>query len=387
MTIAGVSRRRLPVRGWIGLGVILVSEIGMLTATPPFYHWHTPIAWTGYLLFVDALVWRSRGNSWLSDAPFEFAFLATVSVPLWIVFELYNKYSLHNWYYVGLPEWLPLRYFGYVWSFATIWPGLFGTAALLEVAGLGDGARHPPRPPSAGLLRAAMLVGAVFLVVPPLLPAAVRPWTFGFVWLGFVLLLDPVNYHAGRPSFTGAWARGDRALLYRWLLAGLACGLLWEFWNYWAIARWQYVGVPVLPEWKIFEMPVVGYLGWKGYGEEFQRATDLESKLRDAETQSRNLQTENEDMRDMIGFGRNDDFEEVKKIYGEDMNAYGQAVADEDRRRYRTALESVFKEGRATADIIRPEDDPAAERHAGQEADRRGGRAARLPRCLKHRCR
>jgi hypothetical protein len=41
-------------------------------------------------------------------------------VPLWVVFELYNKCSIHNWHYIGLPESIPLRYFGYAWSFATI---------------------------------------------------------------------------------------------------------------------------------------------------------------------------------------------------------------------------------------------------------------------------
>jgi hypothetical protein len=107
-----------------------------------------------------------------------------------------------------------------------------------------------------------MAVGVVFLVVPPLLPAPVRPWTFGFVWLGFVLLLDPLNARRGRPSFLAAWAAGDRAFVWRWLLAGLVCGVLWEFWNYWALARWRYVGVPVFPSVKLFEMPVAGYLGF-----------------------------------------------------------------------------------------------------------------------------
>jgi hypothetical protein len=94
---------------------------------------------------------------------------------------------------------------------------------------------------------------------------------------------------------------------------------------------------------------VVAYLGWKGYGEADQRATELSNQLRDAQTQVGNLQTQNEDMRDWIGVGRTDNFEDVKKVYEDDMTAYGQAVADEDRRRYRTALESVFKEGRNTA--------------------------------------
>jgi len=52
------------------------------------------------------------------------------SVPLWIVFELYNKYTLSNWHYVGLPDLLLVRYIGYLWAFATIWPAIFETAEL-----------------------------------------------------------------------------------------------------------------------------------------------------------------------------------------------------------------------------------------------------------------
>jgi hypothetical protein len=247
--------------GWLGLGVLAVDQALLPLRIRPLAQWFTPVMWTAYVLLADALVLRRTGRSLLHDRPREAAFLATVSIPLWLVFELYN-WRLRNWDYFGLPEPPGLAAIGYAWSFATIWPGLFETAALLDAGGVFGGTRHPPRPPGAGLLRAAMVAGAVFLVVPPILPAAVRPWTFGFVWLGFVLLLDPLNYRAGRPSFAGAWAHGDRGVVYRWLLAGLACGFLWEFWNYWAIARWKYVGVPVFPDWRIFEMPVAGYLGF-----------------------------------------------------------------------------------------------------------------------------
>ena len=40
------------------------------------------------------------------------------------------------------------------------------------------------------------------------------------------------------------------------------CGVLWEFWNYWALAKWRYVGVPVFPSVRLFEMPLAGYLGF-----------------------------------------------------------------------------------------------------------------------------
>jgi hypothetical protein len=45
------------------------------------------------------------------------------------------------------------------------------------------------------------------------------------------------------------------------MLAGLICGLMGEFWNYWAGSRWIY-SVPFFGEWKVFEMPVLGFLGF-----------------------------------------------------------------------------------------------------------------------------
>lgn len=247
--------------GWLGLCVLVVNEALLPWRVEPLARWFTPVMWTAYVLFADAVVLRRRGASLIHGSPREAAFMATASIPLWLVFEAYN-WRLANWAYFGVPEPAWLAALGYAWSFATITPGLYQTAALLEAFSVFAGPRGPARPPARGLLRASVAVGAAFLVIPPLLPAPVRPWTFGFVWLGFVLLLDPLNYRAGRPAFTRAWARGDRGVVYRWLLAGLVCGVLWEFWNYWASARWQYVGVPVLAEWKLFEMPLAGYLGF-----------------------------------------------------------------------------------------------------------------------------
>jgi hypothetical protein len=247
--------------GWLGAIVLLVNQALLPWQIDPLARWYTPIMWTGYILLVDAWVLRREGRSLLHDRSREALFMATVSIPLWLVFEGYNV-RLRNWAYFGVPEDPIVAGIAYAWAFATIWPGIFETAALL---GAGPLPTPPPRrafvPPSPGLRR-AMAVGVVFLVVPPLLPAPVRPWTFGFVWLGFVLLLDPLNARRGRPSFLAAWAAGDRAFVWRWLLAGLVCGVLWEFWNYWALARWRYVGVPVFPSLKLFEMPLAGYLGF-----------------------------------------------------------------------------------------------------------------------------
>jgi hypothetical protein len=266
--------------GWIGLAVLVVDQALLPWQIEPLARWFTPVMWTAYVCLADAWVLRRRGRSLLHDRPREAAFMALVSIPLWLVFEAYNL-RLRNWAYFGVPEGPVLAVVAYGWSFATIWPGLFETAALLATLGVGapgsgtataPGAepdREPSRPwrrPAPRSCRGgdvvAMLVGALCVAAPPVLPATVRPWTFGFVWLGFVFLLDPLNCRVGRPSFVGAWREGDRGSTARWLLAGLVCGLLWEFWNYWSLGKWKYVGVPVFPSLKLFEMPLAGYLGF-----------------------------------------------------------------------------------------------------------------------------
>jgi hypothetical protein len=245
--------------GWFGALVLLANQTLLPWQIDPLARWFTPVMWTAYILLVDARVLRRDGRSLLHDRPREALFMATVSIPLWLLFEGYNV-RLRNWAYFGVPETPWVAAVAYAWAFATIWPGMFETAALLGAGPLPTPSARPV--PLPGWARLAMAVGAAFVIVPPLLPAAVRPWTFGFVWLGFALLLDPLNARAGRPSFLAAWRAGDQRFLWRWLVAGVACGLLWELWNYWAVAKWRYVGVPVFPSVRLFEMPLAGYLGF-----------------------------------------------------------------------------------------------------------------------------
>jgi hypothetical protein len=252
----------------MGLVMMLVSEAGMAARIEPFSSWHTPIAWTGYILFVDGLVWKLRGASWLSHARAEFLFLAAMSVPLWVVFELYNKYSIHNWHYVGLPESTIVRYVGYAWSFATILPALFETGELIST--LRDRRARGrqaddlgPQPLSVGA-RLSIAAGAVMLIVPILYPST---YLAAPIWLGFIFLLDPLNARAGAESILGDLRRGRRGRLINLMLAGLVCGVIWEFWNYWAATKWQYT-VPILPDLKVFEMPVAGFAGFPAFAVE-----------------------------------------------------------------------------------------------------------------------
>ena len=95
----------------VGLLIMVVSEAATLADIEPFATWNTPIAWTGFILFADSVVYRSRGRSWIRSAPREFARLALVSIPLWLIFEGYNL-VIQNWYYTGAVENFWLRQFG-----------------------------------------------------------------------------------------------------------------------------------------------------------------------------------------------------------------------------------------------------------------------------------
>src|SRR5207249_10972294 len=77
----------------------------------------------------------------------------------------------------------------------------------------------------------------------------------------------PINAFRGSESIVGDLARGDRRRLLSLLTSGFVCGFLWEFWNYWALSKWTYT-VPYFGNLKIFEMPVLGYLGFPPFAVE-----------------------------------------------------------------------------------------------------------------------
>lgn len=251
-------QRRLPGYGWAGIAILAIAEILLFRGIWPVTIYFTPIAWTCYILVADAAVLALRGTSRLRDDPRRFAGLAYLSIPLWLVFEAYNL-RLQNWTYVGVPKgWWPAM-LGYAWSFATIWPGIFETADLLEALGWFRPAR--PISISRNAERTLVIIGALLLVLPLVLPRHLARYLFGLVWIGFALLLDPLNHWRGRASILGDFSSGRRGRLYSLLLSGWICGWLWEFWNFWATAKWHYI-FPIFQGWKIFEMPAPGFFGF-----------------------------------------------------------------------------------------------------------------------------
>jgi hypothetical protein len=61
--------------------------------------------------------------------------------------------------------------------------------------------------------------------------------------------------------------RGKCSRVASLMTGGFLCGLMWEFWNFWAGSKWVY-SVPFFDEWKLFEMPVLGFFGFPPFAVE-----------------------------------------------------------------------------------------------------------------------
>ena len=255
--------RPFPRSGLLGLGVIAAAEILLFLDVQVVATYFTPLVWSGYILTVDAAVFAIRGRSLMRTTPNEFVWMATLSILLWVVFEIYNL-RLANWHYGGMPLDLS-RYFGFGWAFATIWPAILETTEFLLATVFREPAvpAAPEAPPGDRRHTApTMLIGLLCVTFPVLVPRLdFGEYLFGLVWIGFILTLDPLNYRAGHPSLWGDRRRGCRSRVHALLLGGLVCGVLWEFWNYWAGAKWYYI-FRITESVRVFEMPIAGYLGF-----------------------------------------------------------------------------------------------------------------------------
>jgi len=252
-------RKPFPVHGWLGLAALLAFEYLMFHGIEPVATFFTPLAWTSYILIADAAIYAITGHSRLREEPRGLLKMAALSIPLWLIFEAYNL-RLANWTYVGLPDARLERWFGYAWSFATITPGIFITATLIESFGWFQEDARPLRF-SRRAETVFIALGGVMLLAPLVVPKHIAAYLFGLVWIGFLFLLDPINHRLLLPSFAGDLARGMRARLFSFLAAGWVCGWLWEFWNYWARSEWIYT-FPIGQQMKIFQMPAPGYLAF-----------------------------------------------------------------------------------------------------------------------------
>jgi hypothetical protein len=241
---------------WLGLIGLLFCHLAIILNWQPIKEWLYVAVWWSYILFIDGIIYRIKGNSLIISRTKSFFLMLPWSVVIWLVFELFNV-GLRNWYYASMTPSLLERWSGYFIAFATVLPGIFETSELLEAIGIFRSNSLPvSQIDNSRYSRAYLIIGIILFLLPIILPK----YFFPVIWLSFIFLLEPINYWLSKKS-GGLLLRKQWGTILRLSFAGLICGLLWEVWNWHAVAHWVYA-LPYFHYLQIFQMPVLGYLGF-----------------------------------------------------------------------------------------------------------------------------
>ena len=139
-----------------------------------------------------------------------------------------------------------------------LFSGVFGTVELVGTFRWLDRLRQGPvLAQGRGMLLAMFLVGWLMLAVLLLWPR----YFFPFLWASVYFLLEPLNIWLGNRSLLRHTALGDWRPVVALSIGCLICGFFWEMWNFYCYPKWEYE-VPFVGFLHVFEMPLLGYLGY-----------------------------------------------------------------------------------------------------------------------------
>jgi predicted flap endonuclease-1-like 5' DNA nuclease len=140
----------------------------------------------------------------------------------------------------------------------TVLPAIFLAERYLANRNAFKDLRWPSFEVTPRLLRRVFLTGIAFAVLTLFWPR----YFFPMVWGALTLLLEPWNYRLDpKRSLLGDLAQGRPGRILRLLAGGLAIGLVWEMYNIESRSKWIYT-VPGFENFKLFEMPLLGFLGF-----------------------------------------------------------------------------------------------------------------------------
>ena len=272
-----LERRHFPTwgyLGYVGLGttwLVAWNRYDFLSMIQPYTF--TPL-WLSFIVVINAHVHRLSNSAPIYKAPGKFALLFLVSAAFWWIFEFLNRFT-ENWDYTGVEGVSGLHYFvhGSI-CFSTVLPAVYSMFRLLycrnalhEYFFLGV---RTPFLRSRFIAVASLITGLLGMIGVGAIPTYAYP----FVWLGPVLIYGGSYQVFQRQAKRKALMRGDWRWVAFWALAGLICGFFWELWNFNSLLKWEYQ-VSFFNGLHVFEMPLLGYLGYLPFGVFCGLATQL----------------------------------------------------------------------------------------------------------------
>lgn len=241
--------RKLAIVFW---SIHLISYLILIVRPEPFINLFYIIVWWTFIFALRESIKAKTSEPIFSirDLPF----IILISASYWSLFELINV-RIENWFYINIHEDRLIRYLGYVIAYGTVIPGIVlvreGLKAYWPLR------VHGRRINFGSLSRFFMPFGLLLFLLLILFPQ----FLFPLAWVFPIFITEGINEKLKIRSFCYEVSSGDYTNFFFTFLSGIICGLLWEAWNFYACAKWIYT-VPFFEEIKIFEMPVLGYLGF-----------------------------------------------------------------------------------------------------------------------------
>ena len=274
--------KRYPYPWWGWIAFLFVLLFWSLAWTRfdwyrPLQSWGFALLWMSYVVMINAMSFRRSGVCLLTHETRYFASLFPASAAFWWYFEYLNRF-VQNWYYSGIEAFTSSQYVLHATiAFATVLPAVMSTMEFMKSfpwlkCDIFQG--HNFIEPSKLDILFILLLSSFGLMGVSVWPDYLYP----LVWILPILSLESLLRLFGLESpLTRIWNR-QRDLLGLAMLSALVCGFFWEMWNYYSSPKWIY-SIPFVHRFLIFEMPVLGYLGYLPFGLECLVVADLVRRI------------------------------------------------------------------------------------------------------------
>jgi len=222
--------------GLIGLFLIVFNIFTLFLKIHPFDYWYNATNWLGFILFLDYLIYKKKGNSLLHN-PILAVQTFILSIILWLVVDLYNFLLSQNWYYVNFP------YPEFLFFMIIISEILPSIVESVEFANL-----YFPFKIKIRKINISKKIVFILFSLSMIFIFIVTFWelfelTVPILLVSLFLFSDSLNFLLKKKSFIGDLSNGNLTRLISSLIGGYIVGIYWELFNL-KLVNWVYNIIP-----------------------------------------------------------------------------------------------------------------------------------------------
>jgi len=253
--------------GWFSIVSLFFFWTVAWTRPPQFSYLNQlsfTLLWCSYIILLNALTYMRSGKCMLTNQSGYLVTLFIVSIPFWWYFEYLNRFTL-NWYYL-VPDATQKTSLSFLISgsiaFSTVLPAVisakdfFLTFPFISQSLQFKSRYHIGKPKRIALI--CLIASSILLMGIGIWPHYLYP----FLWISPLFIFISLQTLWGEKQI---FSQGNWSVIIAAIFAGVLCGFTWEIWNILSMPKWLY-SVPFVSQVSLFEMPILGYLGYIPFG-------------------------------------------------------------------------------------------------------------------------